>query len=62
MNKENESKKYEPFSHPRWNDIPKAYVTGYKPLTKKEKERARIELEELIERDIKWRKKQKNKK
>ena len=54
-------KKYEPFSHPRWNDIPKAYVTGYKPLTEEEKEKADAELEALIERDQKWKKKQKKK-
>lgn len=38
--------KSKPYSHPRWNDKQLPVVTGYKELTKEEKERA--------DREFKW--------
>lgn len=41
--------KSKPYSHPRWNDKQLPVVTGYKELTKEEKERADREFKEYCE-------------
>lgn len=41
--------KSKPYSHPRWNDKQLPVVTGYKELTKEEKERVDRDLKEYCE-------------
>lgn len=54
--------KKEPFSAPRWSDIPVPTVTGHVTFSEEERNESRKKLEELIERDKKWMKEQENKK
>lgn len=54
--------KNEPFSAPRWNDIPMSTVTGHVIFSEEERNESRKKLEELIKRDKKWMKEQENKK
>lgn len=48
-----EPKYTEPFSHPRWKDIPHPRVIGEVEFTPEEKEKSRKFLEECIKRDMK---------
>ena len=41
--------KSKPYSHPRWNDKQLPVVTGYKELTKEEKERVDRDFNEYCE-------------
>lgn len=41
--------KSKPYSHPRWNDKQLPVVTGYKDLTKEEKERVDRDFNEYCE-------------
>lgn len=41
--------KSKPYSHPRWNDKQLPVVTGYRELTKEEKERADRDFKEYCE-------------
>lgn len=41
--------KSKPYSHPRWNDKQLPVVTGYKELTKEEKERVDRDFKEYCE-------------
>ena len=43
----------EPFSHPRWKDIPHPRVIGEVEFTPEEKEKSRKFLEECIQRYMK---------
>ena len=47
MIKNNDNSK--PYSHPRWNDKQLPVVTGYKELTKEEKERVDRDFNEYCE-------------
>ncbi len=42
--------KSKPYSHPRWNDKQLPVITGYRELTKEEKERADREFKEYCKK------------
>lgn len=45
-----EQKKYKPFEHPRWHEIPAYEIIGYTEVTKEQKERAARFAKEIDEK------------